>query len=117
MYQELSDAMFSVLPLRETSVRPFSVSYAQLLAAGVANFAFLTLVYITCFTDILILGPVLTFVVFQCGWCVNEAARELEDPFRVDGNDFSLTDFHCPFINGLIEIDAALVVMRECEEH
>jgi len=40
----------------------------------------------------------------------------LEDPFWVGSNDISITDFHCPFINGLMEIDAALVVTRECQE-
>jgi len=83
---------------------------------GVSNFAFLTPVYITCFTDIMILGPVLTFVGFQRGWCANEATRELEDPFGGDGNDFFIIDFNCPPINGLMEIGAALVVTRECEE-
>jgi len=41
---------------------------------------------------------------------VNEAARELEDPSWEDGNDFSITDFHCPLVNSLMEIDAVLVV-------
>jgi len=78
--------------------------------------ALLTPLYITCFTDSLILGPFLTFAVFQRGWCVNEVARELEDPFWVDGNDISATDFHCLFISGLMVIDAALVVTREWRE-
>ena len=51
----------------------------------------------------------------ECGWCANEATREL-DPFGGDGNDFSIIDFNCPPINGLMEIGAALVVTRECEE-
>ena len=47
---------------------------------------------------------------------VNEAARELEDPSWEDGSDFSITDFHCQPVNSLMEIDAVLVVTRECEE-
>jgi len=78
--------------------------------------ALLTPLYTTCFMDSLILELCLTFAVFQRGWCVNEVARELEDPWWVDGKGVSTTGFHGLSISGVVVIDAARVVTRGCRE-
>ena len=64
MYQELSDAMFSYCHCEKL--------------CGVFIFAVLTPLYITCFTDSLILGPFFTFVKI---WTV-QAGRGYERSYR-----------------------------------
>lgn len=40
-------------------------------------------------------------------WCLNEVAKELENPFGHDSNDITLSDFHLNFVDSLEDISMA----------
>lgn len=105
MYQEMSNTMLALSSCEKISDVPFPFGYAQMLAVSVYMFAIILPIYVACFTDSLYLGPAMTFVVFESMWCVNEVARELENPFGEDITDISLHDFHSRFMQILREVD------------
>ena len=43
--------------------------------------------YVIVFTRSPIAGPILSFLLFESIWCLNEVAKELENPFGQDTND------------------------------
>ncbi|CAE7212656.1 unnamed protein product, partial [Symbiodinium microadriaticum] len=56
------------------------------------------------FTGSYVVGPILCFFLFESLWCLNEVAKELENPFGQDTNDISLTDFHMRFVDALDDV-------------
>lgn len=88
MYQELSNGM------------PF----AQLLGLLLMAFSLLIPIYVIVFTGSYVVGPILCFFLFESLWCLNEVAKELENPFGQDTNDISLTDFHMRFVDALDDV-------------
>lgn len=105
MYQELSNGMLGFSNCMKIADVPFPFPYAQLLTYILVVYAFFIPVYIVCFTKSMIAGPMLTFLLFQGIWGVNEVAKEIENPFGTDVNDISLADFHARFIDVLAEIN------------
>mmetsp|Transcript_46258 Transcript_46258/g.82131 ORF Transcript_46258/g.82131 Transcript_46258/m.82131 type:complete len:655 (-) Transcript_46258:112-2076(-) len=105
MYQELSNGMLGFSNCMKIADVPFPFPYAQLLTYILVVYACFIPVYITCFTKSMIAGPMLTFLLFQGIWGVNEVAKEIENPFGTDVNDISLADFHARFIDVLAEIN------------
>eukprot|EP00438_Fugacium_kawagutii_P031051 Skav216748 [mRNA] locus=scaffold3744:17516:21995:+ [translate_table: standard] len=43
--------------------------------------------YVIVFTRSPVAGPILSFLLFESIWCLNEVAKELENPFGQDTND------------------------------
>merc|ERR1711871_1387726 len=83
---------------------PFPFPYAQLLTYVLVIYSCFMPIYITAFTKSYWAQAILTFLLFQGIWGVNEVAKELENPFGPDTNDISLPDFHARFIDVLEEI-------------
>ena len=48
--------------------------------------------------------PILCFFLYACLWCLNEVAKELENPFGEDVNDIYLVDFHTNFVDILEDV-------------
>lgn len=107
MYQELSNGMLGFSNALKIADVPFPFPYAQLLTIVLFLYSLFIPVYITCFTDSMILGPIMTFFLFHGVWCVNEVAKELENPFGNDSNDICLPDFHARFIDACNDIHIA----------
>ena len=59
--------------------------------------------YVVIFTGSPIAGPILCFILFVTLWCLNEVAKELENPFGQDANDIPLLDFHLRFTDVLAD--------------
>lgn len=106
MYQELSNGMLGYSNCMKIADVPFPFPYAQLLTYLLVVYALFIPVYIVCFTKSMIAGPLLSFLLFQGIWGVNEVAKEIENPFGADINDISLADFHARFVDVLAEINA-----------
>merc|ERR1719387_2294575 len=51
-------------------------------------------------------------MLFQSFWCVNEVAKDLENPFGQDINDIPLFDFHKRFCVSMAETHRALDVVH-----
>jgi predicted membrane chloride channel (bestrophin family) len=107
MYQEFSSGMVGYVNALEITDVPFPFPYAQLCALLVIVFACFIPIYMACFTQSLIAGPILTFVVFETFWCINEVAKDLENPFGWSLNDIQLDDFHSRFLDFVGEVEIA----------
>lgn len=104
IYQELSSGMLAYNNALKMSDIPFPFPYAQLLAILLVAFSCLIPVYMAHFTDSLFGAPFASFLLFQGVWCINEVAKELENPYGSDVNDLSISDFHDRFLDACTEI-------------
>ena len=48
---------------------------------------------VVAFVDSMWMGIVVNFICVQSYWCLNEVARDLEDPFVYDPNDLPLSRY------------------------
>merc|ERR1712048_988150 len=115
MYQEFSSGMVGYVNALEITDVPFPFPYAQLCALLVIVFACFIPIYMACFTQSLIAGPILTFVVFETFWCINEVAKDLENPFGWSLNDIQLDDFHSRFLDFVGEVETAHEATISCD--
>eukprot|EP00927_Polykrikos_kofoidii_P028567 TRINITY_DN24914_c0_g1_i1.p1 TRINITY_DN24914_c0_g1~~TRINITY_DN24914_c0_g1_i1.p1 ORF type:complete len:617 (-),score=76.74 TRINITY_DN24914_c0_g1_i1:26-1711(-) len=109
MYQELSNGMLGFNQSMKIADVPFPFMYAQLLTLLLTVWSLFLPLYVCLFTQSMIIGPVMTFLLFEGFWGVNEVAKELENPFGVDANDICLPDFHSRFMDTMLEIKSAFV--------
>lgn len=63
----------------------------------------------------MVLAPILCFFLFTGVWCLNEVAKELENPYGADDNDISLPDFHGRFVESILDV-ANLSAERQKQE-
>mmetsp|Transcript_43860 Transcript_43860/g.80347 ORF Transcript_43860/g.80347 Transcript_43860/m.80347 type:complete len:511 (+) Transcript_43860:87-1619(+) len=113
MYQELSNGMLGMNQCVKLADVPFPFPYAQLLTMLLIVFACFIPVYIVCFTKSMIVGPIMSFALFQGIWGLNETAKELENPFGPDVNDITIGDFHLRFLDSLQEVYIAHCLKME----
>jgi len=104
MYQELSNSMLGFSNALKIADVPFPLPFAQILALLLVMWSAVVPIYVVNFTQHMLLGPLLTFLIFEAVWCLNEVAKELENPFGSDANDISLTDFHARFVDVLQDL-------------
>eukprot|EP00913_Durusdinium_trenchii_P006795 g6387.t1 len=109
--RELSNGMLGFNNCLKIADVPFPLPFAQLLGLLLVAFSAFIPVYVINFTGSPIAGPILCFFLFESLWCLNEVAKELENPFGQDTNDISLTDFHMRFVDCLEETDSPSVGM------
>jgi hypothetical protein len=113
MYQELSEGMLAFLENEKIADVPFPFPYAQMLNVLVLSWSFFVPVWVACFTQSMFAGPIITFMIFQSVWCIQEVARDLENPFGDDANDIPLYDFHKRFCVAMQETHRALDVVHD----
>lgn len=104
MYQELSNGMLGFNNCLKIADVPFPLPFAQVLGLLLVAFSCFIPVYVINFTGSPIAGPVLCFFLFESLWCLNEVAKELENPFGQDINDIHLPDFHMRFVDCLQDV-------------
>lgn len=104
MYQELSNGQLGMNQCVKLADVPFPFPYAQLLTLLLIVFVCFIPVYVVCFTDSMIVGPIISFALCQGIWGLNETAKELENPFGPDVNDITIGDFHLRFLDSLQEV-------------
>lgn len=104
MYQELSNGMLGFNQCVKLADVPFPFPYAQILTILLVCFTCFIPFYIVALTDSIIAGPILTCLIFDGFWGLNETAKELENPFGWDENDISLMDFHLRFVSHVRQI-------------
>ncbi|CAJ1341156.1 unnamed protein product, partial [Effrenium voratum] len=107
MYQELSNGMLGFYNCLKIADVPFPLPYAQLLGLLLIAFSCLIPFYVIIFTSSPVIGPVLCFFLFESLWCLNEVAKELENPFGQDLNDISVIDFHVRFVDVIEDVTLA----------
>jgi len=107
MYQELSNGMLAFNNCLKLADVPFPLPFAQLLLLLLVAFSLLIPLYVIVFTKSPVVGPVLCFFLFESLWCLNEVAKELENPFGQDMNDISLPDFHLRFVDNLESVSCS----------
>lgn len=107
MYQELSNGMLGLNQASKIADVPFPFPFAQILTLLMICFALFMPVYIVCFTQSLIVGPIMSFLLFQGIWGLNELAKELETPFGTDINHIPLEDFHQRFVDACQDMHKA----------
>jgi len=111
MYQELSNGMLGFNQCVKLADVPFPFPYAQILTVLLTAYVFFIPVYVVAFTKSMIVGPIMSFALFQGIWGLNETAKELENPFGVDTNDVQLVDFHLRFMDVIEEVNQAQRMM------
>eukprot|EP00439_Symbiodinium_sp_Y106_P086499 s128_g33.t1 len=113
--QELSNGMLGFNNCLKIADVPFPLPFAQLLGMLLVAFSAFIPIYVIVFTRSPIAGPILCFLLFESLWCLNEVAKELENPFGHDSNDITLSeprrpqkcDFHLNFVDSLEDISMA----------
>merc|ERR1712032_1603964 len=109
-YQELSNGMLAFNQAVRLADVPFPFPFAQLLSIILVGFLSFIPVYIAVFTKSMIVGPIMSFVLLEGIWGMNEMAKELENPFGQDVNDITLMDFHNHFVFSCREVYEAHLV-------
>jgi predicted membrane chloride channel (bestrophin family) len=107
MYQELSNGMLGLTMAVKIADVPFPFPYAQLLLFMLLSYIVFIPMYVVVFTESMVVGPLLSALIFHTIWCMNETAKELENPFGTDINDISLVDFHSRFLDVIFDVDTA----------
>mmetsp|Transcript_29674 Transcript_29674/g.54656 ORF Transcript_29674/g.54656 Transcript_29674/m.54656 type:complete len:421 (-) Transcript_29674:76-1338(-) len=116
MFQELSNGMLGFNQCVKLADVPFPFPYAQVLTIILACYTAFIPVYIVCFTSSRIVSTIMSFILFQGIWGLNETAKELENPFGPDVNDITLIDFHLRFMDQCEEILEAHMTMVGASE-
>lgn len=68
---------------------------------------------VVAFVDSMWMGIVVNFICIQSYWCLNEVARDLEDPFVYDPNDLPLSRYQV-WLKLLPELHTLLRAMICC---
>jgi predicted membrane chloride channel (bestrophin family) len=116
IFQEVSNGMLGYVNAMKISDVPFPFPFAQMCSLLIVVFSCFIPVYMACFTQSMIAGPILTFVLFETIWCINEVSKDLENPFGNSMNDIQLDDFHCRFLGFLNEIESAHLAATSCSK-
>lgn len=69
---------------------PFPFPWAQMVLIMLMVYAMTVPLVVVGFVDSIWLGLFVNFFCVQSYWCLNEVARDLEDPFVFDPNDLPL---------------------------
>ena len=72
---------------------PFPFPWAQMVLIMLIMYAISVPLVVVAFVDSTWLGIVVNFFCVQSYWCLNEVARDLEDPFIYDPNDLPLARY------------------------
>jgi len=113
MYQELSNGILAYCNCVKISDIPFPFPFAQLQSVLVLAFAAFIPVYMCVFTQSYYVGPILSFLLFQSLWCINQVSLQLENPFGTDLNDVSLNYLHTRFMEALGEVRHAQEIHKQ----
>eukprot|EP00931_Biecheleriopsis_adriatica_P117733 TRINITY_DN93219_c0_g1_i1.p1 TRINITY_DN93219_c0_g1~~TRINITY_DN93219_c0_g1_i1.p1 ORF type:complete len:598 (+),score=104.53 TRINITY_DN93219_c0_g1_i1:241-1794(+) len=105
MFQELSNGMLGFNHALKVADVPFPFPYSQIILLVLTTWLCLLPWFVTSFTQSLIVGPLLSFMLSTFTFCMNDLARELENPFGTDTNDVCLPEFHNRFM--LVVADAS----------
>lgn len=116
IFQEVSNGMLGFVNAMKISDVPFPFPFAQMCSLLIVVFSCFIPFYMACFTQSMIAGPILTFVLFETIWCINEVSKDLENPFGWSVNDIQLDDFHCRFLGFLNEIESAHLAATSCSK-
>lgn len=72
---------------------PFPFPWAQMVLVMLILYAVSVPLVVVAFVDSTWMGIVVNFICVQSYWCLNEVARDLEDPFVYDPNDLPLSRY------------------------
>lgn len=72
---------------------PFPFPWAQMVLIMLLMYAMTVPLVVVGFVDSIWLGCLVNFFCVQSYWCLNEVARDLEDPFVYDPNDLPLARY------------------------
>lgn len=78
---------------RAISDTPFPFPWAQMVLVMLLLYAITAPLVVVAFVDSMWMGIVVNFICIQSYWCLNEVARDLEDPFVYDPNDLPLSTY------------------------
>jgi len=106
-YQVLSDGTAAQMQARKISRVEFPFALRQLLAVLLTIFSVLAPMCISAFLESVPLVTIISFFVNIGYTALNETARELEQPFGLDANDHTLTEWQKDFnskLAGLLDL-------------
>lgn len=83
---------------------PFPFPWAQMVLVMLIMYAISVPLVVVAFVDSMWMGIVVNFFCVQSYWCLNEVARDLEDPFVYDPNDLPLSRYQVHAYNSHINI-------------
>lgn len=72
---------------------PFPFPWAQMVLIMLMLYALTVPLMVVAFVDSTWMGCLINFFCVQSYWCLNEVARDLEDPFVYDPNDLPLARY------------------------
>lgn len=99
VYQELSNGGLGYSQAEKLSDIPFPFIFAQLLTVSVTFMSIVTPLAFTVVTGGSWITPVMASGAVLSFWCLNEIAKELENPFGSDLDDLPLLDCHERFVD------------------
>lgn len=109
VYQELSNGALGFSQAMKLSDLPFPFVFAQALALAILVLAAISPISMIAITGDSWMTPVLSIGVVVSFWGLNEIAKELENPFGEDPNDYPLYDAHERFAEHIVELHGSFV--------
>mmetsp|Transcript_33081 Transcript_33081/g.75640 ORF Transcript_33081/g.75640 Transcript_33081/m.75640 type:complete len:538 (-) Transcript_33081:328-1941(-) len=97
--QLMSDGMGAFMQAQKIKETPFPFPYAQLVLFTLVFFTISAPIVIVAYVDDIISASLLAFICTTAFVALNEASKEMEDPFGFDPNDLALTELHDSFIS------------------
>ncbi|KAL0039987.1 hypothetical protein WJX79_001551 [Trebouxia sp. C0005] len=102
MWQMLSEGYLQFEQCRAIADTPFPFPWAQMVLVMLIMYAISVPLVVVAFVDSTWMGIVVNFFCVQSYWCLNEVARDLEDPFIYDPNDLPLARYQYQFNNRIL---------------
>mmetsp|Transcript_108025 Transcript_108025/g.168922 ORF Transcript_108025/g.168922 Transcript_108025/m.168922 type:complete len:623 (-) Transcript_108025:51-1919(-) len=109
VYQELSNGALGFSQALKLADLPFPFIFAQTLYLACMALSIISPISMIVITGNSWITPVLSIGVVVSFWCLNEIAKELENPFGEDANDYPLFDAHERFAEHVAELHGAFV--------
>ena len=82
-----------ICAFRAIADTPFPFPWAQMVLVMLLMYAISVPLVVVAFVDSMWMGIVVNFFCVQSYWCLNEVARDLEDPFVYDPNDLPMSRY------------------------
>lgn len=104
IFSELTDGMLAYQQAVKIAHVPFPFPFAQ--AVGLLLWMLYVCIpfYVDCFTQNVVLTPIISFVLPMCYCGLNQISVELEEPFGTDWNDANIQERHEAFVHWIVTV-------------
>ncbi|KAL3134602.1 hypothetical protein ABBQ38_006433 [Trebouxia sp. C0009 RCD-2024] len=115
IWQVLSEGYLHFEHCRAIADTPFPFPWAQVVLIMLILYALTTPLVVVAFINSTWTGLAVNFLSVQSYWCLNEVARDLEEPFVYDPNDLPLARYQYQFNHRILAAGRTQRPVHDCQ--